>query len=197
MHHNPVPPVILAAALSACTIQPELLNSERIEQKFGNYGLEIIQQQDGVRHSSLYSTTDGVRVCRTYAVVEFVDSAVADFAGTHQAVLSGQSIGSSFQTAGWQLDKQTVYVGNISVPGPQHAIAKLMQLDSATTLGLHAYRLILTKNTRTIHYATIVESHHPAYLTERDLIELFPVEDADDQIVAHVNALLDLVPESD
>ena len=95
MHHNPIPPIVLAAALSACSVQPELLNSERIEKRFGNYGIEIIAQQGSVRRSSLYSTENSLRTCRTYAIVQFVDPDIIELAGQHQAILSGESIGTT------------------------------------------------------------------------------------------------------
>ena len=44
MVRNLVPTIVLAAALSACSLQSEVLNSERIENRFGNYGVEIIEQ---------------------------------------------------------------------------------------------------------------------------------------------------------
>lgn len=50
-----------------------------------------------------------------------------------------------------------------------------MRLDKPTTLGLHVYRLMLDTGSKSIHYATIVESHHPDYLTNAELIELYPL----------------------
>ena len=58
MQRNPIPQVILAAALSACSLQPELLNSERIERSFGSYGIEVLSQNSAVRRSNLYSSTE-------------------------------------------------------------------------------------------------------------------------------------------
>jgi hypothetical protein len=173
MRHNPLPPVVLATALSACQAHPELLNSERIQQQFGSYGIEILQQEDGVRRSSLYSVEDSGHVCRTYAVVEFIDPLEPELATTHAAVIGGSSIGTAFRTAGWLLTKETVYVGSVQLPDPSHEIAELMHLEKAATLGLHAYRLILRKQEQAIHYATIIESHHPDYMTAEDLSQLY------------------------
>ena len=47
-----------------------LLNSERIAEKFGNYGIEVLEQNP-LRVSSLYSVEHGQRVCRTFAIVMF------------------------------------------------------------------------------------------------------------------------------
>ena len=124
MHRNSIPQIVLAAALSACSLQPELLNSERIEQRFANYGIEVLTQESGVRRSNLYSSEGNLRTCRTYAVVEFVDPASAELATEHQAVMDGQSIGSTFQTAGWQVQKLNSYIGNVHVRDSNHPIAR-------------------------------------------------------------------------
>lgn len=193
MHHNPIPSIVLAAALGACAVQPELLNSERIQQHFGNYGIEILEQDDDTRRSNLFSVTNGGRVCRTYAVVEFSDPVRAELTAVHHSVIAGQSIGATFKAAGWNIHKQTVHIGTLRVPNSQHAIADLMQLDAATTLGLHVYRLMLEKNTQSIHYATIVETHHPAYLSEADLTELYAGDISVPLEASEVDALLGLV----
>ena len=173
MRHNPLASVVLATALSACQVHPELLNSERIQQKFGSYGIEILQQNDGVRRSNLYSVEDSGRICRTYAVVKFTGPVESELATTHAAVVDGSSIGTSFRAAGWRLSKETVYVGSMQLPDPTHTIAELMHLDRAASLAVHAYRLILHKQEQAIHYATIIESHHPDYLSEPELSRLY------------------------
>ena len=193
MHRNPIPQVVLAAALSACSLQPQLLNSERIEHRFGNYGIEVLDQESGVRRSNLYSSDGGVRTCRTYAVVVFVDPASAELTTEHQAVMAGQSIGSTFQTAGWQIQKVNSYIGNLQISDSNHPIGDLMNLDSAEMLAVHAYRLVLLRGSLTVHYATIIETHHPDYLDERELRELYPV-DADSVLEPDaVESLLQLV----
>lgn len=193
MQHNPIPQIALAAALSACSLQPELLNSERIEQRFSNYGIEVLTQNSGVRRSNLYSSEGGVRTCRTYAVVKFVDPASAELASEHQAVTAGQSIGSTLQTAGWRIQKINSYTGNMQLTDSNLPISKLMNLDSAATLALHAYQLVLHKGSLSVHYATIVETHHPDYLDEVELRELYPVDAGSTLSPDAVAALLRLV----
>ncbi len=193
MRYNPIPSIVLAAALGACGAQPELLNSERIQQRFGSYGVEVLQQDDGMRRSNLYSVENGVSVCRTYAVVEFIEPVDPALAATHKAVVGGQSIGTSFRAAGWQIGKETIHVGSMRLPGPQHAIARLMHLDDAASLGVHAYRLILHKGSQTVHYATIIESHHPLYLSETELSQLYADEIAAHLEPAEIEALVQLV----
>jgi len=193
MRHNPLPSVVLATALSACQAHPELLNSERIQQQFGSYGIEILQQKDGVRRSNLYSVEDSGRVCRTYAVVDFTGPLEPELVTTHAAVIGGNSIGTSFRTAGWEISKETVYVGSVQLPGRTHTIAGLMRLDKATSLGMHVYRLILHKQEQAIHYATIIESHHPDYMSERELSQLY-ADDMDAPVdTAAIEAFINLV----
>lgn len=188
MLQNPIPAVVLAAALSACAVQPEILNSERIEQRFGSYDVDVIEQDSSVRRSNLYSTNGSVTTCRTYAVVKFVDSDMKDVTAAHSGVLAGESIGATFRTAGWLIEKETFYVGEIQRVDPLHPIGRLMRLDTPASLGLHAYRLVLSKDSRSIQYATIVETHHPDYLVQADLLELYrPVAEprpTDDEIRA-------------
>lgn len=193
MHHNPIPPVVLAAALSACSVQSELRNSERIEQRFGTCGIEVIEQDSSVRRSNLYSTENGTRICRTYALVMFVDPTGSVFGTAHQAVLDGQSIGTTFKAAGWEISKATIHVGELQVSDQQHAIAQLMHLDAPADLGLHAYQLVLEQGSQSVHYATIIESHHPSYLTHSELLELYPVEAQLRIQPDEINSLLDLV----
>ncbi len=193
MRHNPIPSIVLAAALGACGAQTVLLNSERIQQRFGSYGIEVLQQDERIRRSNLYSVESGNRVCRTYAVVEFIDPVDPELTATHKAVVDGESIGTSFRAAGWRIGKATIHVGSMQLPGPQHAVAKLMDLDGPASLGVHAYRLVLHKGSQTVHYATIIESHHPLYLSETELSQLYADEIAAHLEPAEIEALVQLV----
>ena len=72
-----------------------------------------------------------------------------------------------------------------------------MRLDSPAYLAAHAYRLILEKDSQSIHYATIIETHHPSYLTQSELIDQFPM-DADIPLAPdEVESLLRLVLDAD
>ena len=195
MQHNPIPTVVLAAVLGACAVQPELLNSERIEQRFGSYGIEVLAQDSSVRRANLFSVENGLQTCRTYAVVQFVDPAIAELGAAHTAVLSGQSIGTTFKTAGWEINKVTIYIGELRISDQRHTITRLMHLNAPADLGLHAYRLMLEQESESIHYATIIELHHPAYLDRRELLELYPLDVGLRLQPDEIEALLDLVLE--
>jgi hypothetical protein len=173
MRSNRVSPVVIAAALSACALEPESLNSERIEERFGSYGIEVLSHESGVRRSSLYSIDGDSKICRTYAVVRFIDESTPRVAAAHADILAGHSIGATFKSTGWQIGKVTLHVGSISLDGSDHVISDLMHIDGPTELSVHAYQLVLEKDSQTIDYATIVETHHPDYMSLPELEELY------------------------
>ena len=173
MRTTQISPIVIAAALSACAQEPETLNSERIAQRFGSYGIEILSYEAGVRRSNLYSVHDDTRVCRTYAVVRFSDTSAASVAEAHADVVAGQSIGATFKSNGWQINKVTIHIGGLTLSDTSHTIGKLMRLEQPTELAVHAYQFVLQKDQNEINYATIVETHHPDYLSVEDLQGLY------------------------
>lgn len=176
MHCQRVSLTVLAASLSACVVEPELLNSERIESEFGGYGIEIIAYVDGIRRANLYSVQDDVRTCRTYAVVRFTN-VPEDIIGTqHAQIIAGASIGATFKATGWRIYKETRYIGELETARDKHKIRPMMRVDSKQILAMHVYRLLLRKQQQIIEYATIVEVHHPEYLSQQRLLNLFAVD---------------------
>lgn len=159
--------------LSACAAEPVLLNSERIEQRFGSYGIEVLASEAGLRRSSLYSLSGNEPVCRTYAVVRFTDQLDERCHEEHAKVLAGNSIGAIFRSHGWDVHKQTMYIGHLDLPEERSCISQLMRSTGAQRLALHVYQLLLVKNERVIEYATIIETHHPDYLSDKQLLELY------------------------
>jgi hypothetical protein len=173
MQPNRLSPVVIAAALNACALEPESLNSERIARRFGSYGIEVLSHSAGVRRTSLYSLAEEQKICRTYAVVRFVDADTPRVAAAHAEILAGQSIGATFKSSGWTIGKISLHTGSLLIEDLRHPIARLMALERATELGVHAYQLVLQQDTQTIEYATIVETHHPEYLGVKDLEKLY------------------------
>jgi hypothetical protein len=173
MQRYRVSPAVLTAALSACAVEPELLNSERIEERFGNYGVEVLEQSDSFRRSNLYSVENGTRTCRTFALVTFAESRAAAISDEHAEILSGQSIGTTFKESGWTIQKETLFIGDVTIDNSAALILRLMHLDGPQQLGLHVYRLMLLHDGDTMPYATILEVHHPAYLDEKELRQLY------------------------
>ena len=167
------PPAVLAVMLSACATEPVLLNSERIEKRFGSYGIAVLASEAGLRRSSLYSLEDRTPTCRTYAVVKFADQLDDRYREEHAKVLAGNSIGAIFRSHGWDVHKQTMHIGRLALPQYDTAIGELMRRDGAENLALHVYQLLLVRNERVFEYATIVETHHPDYLSDSDLHGLY------------------------
>ena len=174
-----LPPTVLAAVISACAAEPVLLNSERIEKRFGSYSMDVLAGKAGLRRSSLFSVNDGQRVCRTYAVVLFADPLGEHCSDAHAKVLAGNSIGAIFRSHGWNVHKQTLHIGSLELPPGNQDISRLMQIDAPCKLALHVYQLLLAKDAQVLEYATIVETHHPDYLTESDLYDLYEYDTVD------------------
>lgn len=184
MRRNQVPLSVLAAALSACVVESEVLNSERIEAQFGSYGIEVLSSTDGIRRSSLFSVEDGERFCRTYAVVRFEDVPDNVVADEHAKILAGSSIGAIFKANGWEIYKETRYVGELTLPRDEHKLRGLMRLEDSSALGMHVYRLHLKKGDQVVEYATIIEAHHPDYMDRQALADLYLV-DAPTRLTEH------------
>lgn len=169
----PIPETVLAAAGDTPAVEPELLNSERIAARFGSYGIEIIAETENFRRANLYSGTGDDRTCRTYALVE-TRNTPRGIAGEHGAVLSGRSIGATFRQGGWRVTKRTLLTAEVDLALLDGDVVHLMQLPEAVPAAAHLYELIVDKDGRSIHYATILELHHPEYLELEVLEKLFP-----------------------
>jgi hypothetical protein len=176
MHGNNLPRSVVAAALDACAHESERLNSERIADRFGSYGIDVVSSKPGMRRSNLYSEENGVRTCRTYAVVRFVDEPDALIDAEHAQILAGKSIGAIFKASGWAILKETLHIGTARLDDSSHPVATLMRLEDGTDMAMHVYRLLLKKSDQAIDYATLIELHHPEYLDRSDLLNLFTVD---------------------
>jgi hypothetical protein len=163
----------MAGLLAACSAAAPPLNSERIEREFGSVGVDVIKADGDLRMSSLYSGSGDNKVTRTIAVVRFTDRRPAALAKEHAAVLAGQSLGAVFKAAGWQIDKNNIFVGELRVPPGQALLADLMRVPAPETLAAHVYLFVVSKNGRSFAYANIVELHHPDYLSAADLKSLY------------------------
>ena len=172
-------PAVLAAALSACATETVLLNSERVEQRFGNYGIDVLASEAGLRRSSLYSVQHDRRICRTYAVVRFTDQLDLSYGPEHAKVLAGNSLGEVFKAEGWSIHKQTLHIGSLIVDSKRSSITELMDLSDDRDLALHVYQLLLLRLDQVFEYAAIIEAHHPDYLLESDLLETYQYDNSD------------------
>jgi hypothetical protein len=159
--------------LAACVAPAGLLNSERIERRYGSYEVRVLEASASGRISSLQSRHDGQAVTRTLAIVSFAADADGSFAREHARIVRGASIGATFKAAGWTVDKPLLYTGTLAVPGSARVVGKLMNLALPQELAVHAYRFDVGKGGVRQAYATIVELHHPDYLTTPDLRRIY------------------------
>jgi hypothetical protein len=173
--------VVLAGA--AQPTDRELLNSERIQQTFGSYGVEVLTNGARNRITNLYSVGAGTKTCRTFAVVRFpavIDAAVAT---EHATITNGGSIGAVFAANGWRVLKTHLEFRELEAT-PR--LADLMHVAVGTLLAEHAYVLDVSRDGRIVEYAALVEIHHPEYLRRADLERIYGGAD-----VGNRQALLD------
>ena len=193
MRNPHFPPSVFAAMLSACATESVLLNSKRIEQRFGSYGVEVLASEAGLRRSGLLSYDGDTATCRTYAVVQFADQLDERYDDAHSRVLAGDSIGATFKEDGWDIRKHTLYIGTVRLPETSTEVGRLMRLTGAHDLALHVYQLVIARDDIELEYATIMEAHHPEYLVEADLLETFEYDDSAAPPSADLKLLSDLV----
>ena len=160
-------------SLAVETQVAELGNSDRIRLKFGSYGIEIVENGARIRVSNLYSTNDGVKTNRTFAVVMYPGVIEPAFAKEHDAIINGQSIGIVFKEHGWRIEKHHQYVGELDVGRDFSAIHAVFGDIGEVRPVIHVYSLLIKKDNAQFHYASIAEVHHPDYLGLDDLREIF------------------------
>lgn len=160
-------------ALAASSATAQILNSERIEQTFGSYGIEVLYSDERIRLSNLYSNHDGGRVTRTLAIVRYPEEVDPSFGAVHEAIVAGGSIGTTFEAAGWTVVKDYHQYFRIRL-SPR--LAGTMGVTVETALASHAYRLEVASEGQALEYALIIEIHQPDYLREEDLIAIYGPE---------------------
>lgn len=161
------------ATLAACIGQQELLNSDRIEQRYGSYGVNVLSRDGSLRRASLYSLENGREVCRTYAITLFPDSIAGDIADIHETIVEGASIGATFRANGWAVRKLTLFIGSVELQDSAHPLAALMNIATPAVLATHVYELNVEKGSAVHRYARIVETHHPDYLGVDQLRDIY------------------------
>ena len=160
---------------SAETLRP-LLNSERIRQKFGSYGLDILQGGEKIRVSNLYSVQNGKKTTRTLALVVYPEVIDLLLSTEHQKIINGQSIGEVFKGNGWRIKKQHVFFGEIEASSNFAGVYSLMGGVAPVALPIHIYNFFVRKNGAEFLYASISEIHHPDYLDANDLQGIYEEE---------------------
>jgi hypothetical protein len=161
--------ILTMAVLCACAQIAAPLNSDRIRQQFGSYGVEILNADEHSRVSNLYSGSAAERVCRTLAIVEFSEPMPAELASEHAAIEDGGSIGETFRNAGWQISKHGLGTETVSQTDLDLAVSQLMKIDPHRRLASYVYNFEVNRDGKHYSYARITEIYHPDYLTLADL----------------------------
>lgn len=172
--------LIILLLLSACS-QQATLNSERIAERYGNYGVEVLRSNGDTRVSNLYSSLGEVRTTRTLAIVRFQNPVDSQLHELHQAIVDGASIGATFKSGGWQVEKETLEICLMHPPDSVSEHLADMHLGSHPELAVHRYRFRLRRGNERLQYAVITEIHHPDYLSVADLRAIF-VDDSGDYV---------------
>jgi len=153
-----------------------LRNSDRIQGKFGSYGIDILENGPAIRVSNLYSTENGVKTNRTFAVVAYPGFIEPAFKKEHEAIIGGQSIGLVFEHNGWVIDKKHQYFGEIEVANDLSATYSPFNGIGTNSPAIHIYSLVISKDDFRFEYALIAEVHHPEYLRLEDLKTIYEHE---------------------
>jgi hypothetical protein len=165
--------IVSVRLLAACAVAPPgplPLNSERIEERFGSYGIEVLQSTASLRVSDLYSGAGATRVTRTFAVVQYPPTVPDELAAAHATILAGGSIGATLAAQGWQVEKHNRAFEHVRAsPG----LGRMMDIDERARLAVHVYVLEAVKGGARFDYAMIAEVHHPDYLSLRDVREIY------------------------
>ncbi len=149
-----------------------LLNSERIKQIYGSYGIEVLTSQP-LRVSNLYSHENGKRICRTLAIVSFHESIPEELSIPLQAIEQGSSLGATLKEAGWVIEKHHQFFGELATGNRFRDLAALDTQSSNSDCALHIYVLWVIKEKTRIPFSTIAEIHHPNYLKLKDLEKIY------------------------
>ena len=154
-------------------LKPGLLNSARIELKFGSYGVQILAQDQvaGIRLSGLYSEHGDERIARTIAFTQYNANIHDKLKMAHQEILAGGSIGSSLKKYGFDIKKDLLFKGLVEdmldrlqnlMHTPGHAFATVI------------YNLEAKEGYNYYPYCTIVEVYSPDFLTVLEVDQVYP-----------------------
>lgn len=169
----------LLVSLSACASGDEAsrrppLNSERITETFGSYGVHIVAQSRAQRASCLFSGSGDSRVCRTLALVRYAAAPDPRIAPSLDRVRDGASLGATLQEDGWTVTKRHRFIDEFDAEDPVYrGLQRFFALDETPSLAVHLYTLDAERGDRIIPVAELLEVHHPAYLSADELREIY------------------------
>lgn len=151
-------------------LKPGLLNSKRIELKFGSYGVQAIPQENNqVRLSNLFSISQGRKYTRTIALTLFTDVLDPSLEISHQEILNGGSIGIVLNKNGFLIKKDIFYIDELN---DASLFSKFMDVDS-NSIAIIIYDLSIEKDNRILPYCTIIEVYSPEFLNITEIKNLY------------------------
>lgn len=165
---------LLVLLVAACGVSPANLNSDRIKLRYGSYQVRVLYQDEDWRVSSLESRHDAGPVTRTLALVRYEPIEDRDLEIVDRRIRAGRSIGRTFRMAGWDIDKPAIFVGEVRVPQSAATVSRLMKIALPEKLAAHAYRFEISDDDKRYTYATIIELHHPDYMSPATLRGYYP-----------------------
>ncbi len=139
------------------------MNSEEIKARFGSYHVNVLEQDQTSRLANLYSTHDGVAVCRTLAITRFSQPISAALGEADKRIRAGQSIGNTLQQAGLLMSRE-VTVEATTPCGQQFSALCAHTVLVGSPVYLRVYRLHAGTEPQCLTpYAIIAEAHHPEH----------------------------------
>ncbi len=143
------------------------MNSDKIRERFGHYGVELLEQHTRTRLASLYSLSGEQRITRTLALTRFE-------LPTHQAVSeqdaqirAGDSIGATLRHAGWNVVKNHTTDCQVAA-GKRFAALGGTTLNPEDQVLVRVYTLSVLKKDLAIDYAIIAEAYHCEHIAPTD-----------------------------
>ncbi len=171
----------------------KLLNSERIKEKFGSYGIKVLSHTSDVRVSNLYSLKENDTITRTFAVVNYPKHIDSSYADIHIKIINGSSIGKVFKENGWSIDKAPLLKGKIDVDLSKFSYVYDLMSIQKETLAFYMYNFYIKKDGKNYKYATITEVYHPQYINAETLNLLYKDVNIPTERTSGVNQNLTIV----
>ncbi|MDG1065702.1 MAG: hypothetical protein P8O91_05755 [Luminiphilus sp.] len=135
------------------------MNSDKIRERFGHYGVELLKQDTRTRLASLYSLSGERRVTRTLALTRFELPTHPEVEAQDAQIRSGESIGATLRNAGWTILKNETVDCQVTA-GQRFALLGGSTLSPEDNVLLRIYTLNVSKQDLAIDYAIIAEAYH-------------------------------------
>ena len=139
------------------------MNSDKIRERFGHYGVELLEQDTRTRLASLYSLSGEQRITRTLALTRFELPTHPGVEAQDAQIRSGESIGATLRKAGWSIVKNETIDCQVTA-GQRFALLGGATLSPEDNVLLRVYTLNITRQDLSIDYAIIAEAYHGEHI---------------------------------